>query len=322
LNAKNTTWPPLDSLIGDTYLNISGNVQFLLDFAILGFPKCGTSTMMRWLNQHPSASVIDTEVYDLMQNRPAQLVNRLYQLPKGDSYKRGYKSPNDIYQSHVLRYLQTFWPETRILVGLRHPVRWFESLYNFKVNNYESMKPPQELVGGCYSGSKGVCTYKAQFHIALARLGKTNPSSPEEQQVEPKFKKHIKEQPPKIPNKIFLFVTDQLADKNTTTTTRAQRFRKDIQHFLGFEQEMPPMIHIKPGIKWDNETQALKDAKKINICDSEYEELRNVLMDIAIKASTWIRTFFLKSDDVVVSSRQYVEEILVGWMQDPCHSLL
>jgi hypothetical protein len=67
-NTKNTTRPPLESLIGDTYLNISGNVQFLLDFAILGVPKCGTSTMMRWLNQHSLASVIDTEVYDLMQN--------------------------------------------------------------------------------------------------------------------------------------------------------------------------------------------------------------------------------------------------------------
>ncbi|MCK7513861.1 MAG: hypothetical protein MZV70_64150 [Desulfobacterales bacterium] len=95
----------------------------------------------------------------------------------------------------------------------------------------------------------------------------------------------------------------------------------DVQHFIGFEQEMPPMIHVKPGKKWDNETQALKDAKKIDICDSEYDELRDVLMDTAIKASTWIRTFFLESDDVVVSSRQYLEEILVGWTQDPCNSL-
>jgi hypothetical protein len=179
------------------------------------------------------------------------------------------------------------------------------------------MLPPQKLVGACYNGNKGLCTLKAQFHTALARLGKTNTSSPEELQVEPKFKRHMKEPPPKIPNKVFLFTTDQLADKNTT---RAQRFREDVQHFIGFEQEMPPMIHIKPGVKWDNETQAMKDAIKIDICDSEYDELRDVLMDIAIKASTWIRTFFLESDDVVVSSRQYLEEILVGWMQDPCDS--
>jgi hypothetical protein len=312
-----TTRPPLEELIGDRKLNITGDVQFLLDFAILGFPKCGTSTMMRWLNQHSSASVIDVEVYDLMSNRPARLVNRLYKLPADEAHKRGYKSPNDVYHSNALGYLKQYWPETPLLVGLRHPVRWFESLYNFKVNNYKTMLPPQQLVGGCYGGYKGLCTYKAQFHTALARLGKTNISSEEELQLEPKFKFHIKQVPPKIPNKIFLFTTDQLADQNTT---RAKQFRKDVQHFIGFKQEMPPMIHIKPGVKWDNETQALKDAKKIDICESQYDQLREVLMDISIKASTWIRTFFLKSNDVVVSSPEYFEELLLEWMQDPCDS--
>jgi hypothetical protein len=135
--------------------------------------------------------------------------------------------------------------------------------------------------------------------------------------VEPKFKRHIQKLFPKIPNKIFLFTTDQLADRNAT---RAQQFREDVQHFIGFQQEMPPMIHIKPGVKWDNETQALKDAKKMDICESHYDELREVLMDISKKASTWIRTFFLKSNDVKVSSPEYFEELLLEWMQDPCDS--
>lgn len=37
--------PPLGSLIHTNH-SIIGDVQFLLDFAIVGFPKCGTTTLM------------------------------------------------------------------------------------------------------------------------------------------------------------------------------------------------------------------------------------------------------------------------------------
>jgi hypothetical protein len=65
------------------------------------------------------------------------------------------------------------------------------------------------------------------------------------------------------------------------------------------------MIHIKPGIKWENKTQALKDSKMINLCDSEYGKLRAVLMDIVRPASIWIRKDFMESDQVIVPSPDY-----------------
>ena len=43
--ANNYTLPPLDTLI-DKDLNIIGDVQSALQFAIIGFGKCGTSTLM------------------------------------------------------------------------------------------------------------------------------------------------------------------------------------------------------------------------------------------------------------------------------------
>ena len=112
--------PALDSLIQGE--KIIGDVQFLLDFAIVGFGKAGTSTMMDWLAAHPSVAMFAKEVYDLVHQRPAQLVQSLYEdLPAGDQYLRGYKNPLEISQPHVLEYYRTYWPKTKLICGLRHP---------------------------------------------------------------------------------------------------------------------------------------------------------------------------------------------------------
>jgi H+/Cl- antiporter ClcA len=66
-------WPPLESVVdGDG--SIVGDPGFLLDFAVLGFGKCGTSTVMHWLAEHPQVAAFRREVWDLMwgQARPAR----------------------------------------------------------------------------------------------------------------------------------------------------------------------------------------------------------------------------------------------------------
>eukprot|EP00977_Amphora_coffeiformis_P003397 scaffold630_cov174-Amphora_coffeaeformis.AAC.17 len=112
--------PALETLIDEE--RIIGNVQFLLDFAIIGFGKAGTSTLMDWLAAHPVVAMFAREVYDLVQQRPAHLVQSLYEdLPAGDQYMRGYKNPLEITQPHVLDYYRTYWPQTKLICGLRHP---------------------------------------------------------------------------------------------------------------------------------------------------------------------------------------------------------
>jgi hypothetical protein len=151
---------PLDQLVDPHNNTIIGDVQFLLDFSIIGFGKCGTSTMMHWLAGHDEVQSFRKEVWDLVGSRPDKLIRRLYQdLPSGN-YKRGYKvrscpflrifpdsvfffgsrgnccplfcdkSPGEITQGHVLDCYRTLFPKTKLIVGVRHPVRWFESLYS------------------------------------------------------------------------------------------------------------------------------------------------------------------------------------------------
>ena len=118
----NYTRPPLETII-DKYGNVTGDPQFLLDFAIIGFGKCGTSSMMHWLSEHPEIKCFKDEIWELIYFRPQNLIRLLYErLPPGH-YKRGYKCPAEITQSHTMDYFRTLFPKTKLMIGIRHPVR-------------------------------------------------------------------------------------------------------------------------------------------------------------------------------------------------------
>ena len=248
-------WPKLTSII-DFYnnknKNIIGNPQFLLDFAIVGHGKCGTTSIANWLSsslsgngsestsveheqQHEQKEIImpNDEVLDLILGTPSSLIHRLYTqlkkppkpkpktnnnnnnntittmtnstttttttmsdtvtairtnnndtniiIQKNISYIRGYKSPGDIRSPYAIQALNNYFPNTLLIVGIRHPVLWFESLYNFKLQNLHPTLPsnywgnPNLLVGKCSSFTDFFCvgTSKGYFHVHLAQLGKT-----------------------------------------------------------------------------------------------------------------------------------------------------
>lgn len=115
--------PPLESLVSE--YNVTGDASWLLDFAIIGFPKCGTSTLMFHLQNHPEVQIFSDERCDMAFNKQARLVRDLYHdFPEG-KYARGLKCPMDV-ESTALgmpNYLQYF-PKTKFLIGIRHPVLW------------------------------------------------------------------------------------------------------------------------------------------------------------------------------------------------------
>lgn len=82
--------PPYETVV-DEYLNITGDVSSVLDFSIIGFGKCGTSTLMHWLGAHPETQTIPVELYFLIQQEPGKLVKTLYTRLAPGGYKRGYK---------------------------------------------------------------------------------------------------------------------------------------------------------------------------------------------------------------------------------------
>lgn len=116
-------WPALEEIVGHDD-RLIGDPQFLLDFAIIGIEKCGTSTLMKWLGAHPQVQCFQHEDISMFNDKPGHLVKQLYKVYPGENYKRGYKNPIDIFQPCVLRNFQQIFPQTKLLLTLRHPVRY------------------------------------------------------------------------------------------------------------------------------------------------------------------------------------------------------
>jgi hypothetical protein len=75
---------------------IRGNVEFLLDFAIVGHAKTETTSTMNWLSSHDEIQMYEHKMHSLHAGKPAELVDSLNDLSAGSKYKCTYKAPNDI----------------------------------------------------------------------------------------------------------------------------------------------------------------------------------------------------------------------------------
>jgi hypothetical protein len=333
--------PPFDTVV-DEYGNVTGNVEDLLHFAVIGFGKCGTTSMISWLDAHPELQTYPKEIYDMMFGRVGEMVRKIYSMPVG-KFKRGYKSPADLAAVKAVEMIRRYFPKTKLIVGIRHPVRWFESLYNFRVQNlnrgkdHSAFPRPLDLIGRCNKGTKNTCTFKGEFGLHLRNLGKTlathNHLGPLTRmykltKLESRMyaaarvvKTKIANIQEPVPNPVFLFEMNQLSDENEV---RNSQFGQDIQEFLELDSPLPPMIHnIKPGKSWESELQSVKDSMKIDICDDEHTSLRMELMRMARLSSVWIRKYLLDpetmaSSGVHVSSPDYFNALLEDWMIDPC----
>lgn len=113
-------WPPLDRLIADKKQAIKADVQFMLDFAIIGHPKTATTFIMTWLASHREIAMHKKELHAMQSGNPAELISLLYELPAGRNYKRGYKAPRDIVNLNALKAFDRFFPETKLIIGLRY----------------------------------------------------------------------------------------------------------------------------------------------------------------------------------------------------------
>ena len=210
--------------------------QFLIDFAVIGFSKCGTTSMNEWLGgNHPEIvmppdedqyvfrkrslqDVVNNTLYpryrdywcmkhtklqkDLNKkfhkgNKPSpfQLQTNVYESrnkyiqqyysDKNDNDNDnddktiikppyfGYKSPNEILDTNnAIDTIQTYFPRLKLIVGIRHPILWFQSFYNFRTVDY--WKPLRANIAKFYVGpcihDEHVCTDHGRYHLYLSKL--------------------------------------------------------------------------------------------------------------------------------------------------------
>jgi hypothetical protein len=314
---KKLHFPPLESILnnktsGKDEYNIIGDVSFLLDFAILGHAKTATTFLTKWFADHPNMAIWEEEVCTLYSYQPAVLARKLYQdFPQSNvTTHRGFKCPGH-FSYQYLRYFRRYFTNTRLIVGVRHPVRWFESYYNFLARKGHELPSPRKLMGSCSNHEhKGFCTDRAQFHQNLAKFGKTNLRDPAEKallRLPRKSKDFLR-----TDNPIFLYDMSQIYDSNQT---RLEQFKADLGHFLRLPTPLPDASAAA-----DKTTTSRVKKKVLNICLDEHEAVRKELVQIGTRASMWIRKYFMKLDpaQVTISNREFFELALKEWKYDPC----
>jgi len=241
--------------------------SWILDFMIVGWPKCGTTSLMNYLNTDElfvPTREIRGNIYSILKQ---VLRNYKQTQEKNPNYKDGMKhglwgikDPFIIYDAKLLKS----FPHAKLIVGVRHPVLWFESFWNhvgvheyskrYSDNNLPSknssiMNFSQRI--GSYGGSFSLDTNTARYHAALMKLGKTNLTSKDEMALFPedvvKVIKIINDNKryQKMPNKVFIYELRQLSDENET---RKRAFRKDLGNFLGVSTPLPHLVKVDPNV--------------------------------------------------------------------------
>eukprot|EP00521_Asterionellopsis_glacialis_P008979 CAMPEP_0195286080 /NCGR_PEP_ID=MMETSP0707-20130614/3672_1 /TAXON_ID=33640 /ORGANISM="Asterionellopsis glacialis, Strain CCMP134" /LENGTH=439 /DNA_ID=CAMNT_0040345673 /DNA_START=210 /DNA_END=1529 /DNA_ORIENTATION=+ len=306
----------------------------ILDFVIAGFPKCGTTSMeanLGYLAPMPIADVCTPApqtVYYAYQNWPTEFPASNHNSTNATKILRGSKCPAFI---HAMREWSHYLPRTKIIVGIRHPLLWFQSFWNMQTTNFPSVyRDPYSLVSsntpcGQKSGKPNFkdcphnqlfCLCRSRFHVTLARLGKTNLTSEERLWLAPHdYDGGANLQQDNLQNRIFLYEQTTLNDDEVWTT---------LADYLQYDGTIPhDLVKTTRG-----RSQTPKLTNKINICDAQYDELRKLFMPYAYEMSQWICNYFVPSDinvehgHVVVANRDKFCSIVQNYQHDPCHRLV
>ncbi len=239
-----------------------------LDFVIAGFPKTGTTFLTEWLN-NDSIRMIQREQCqfgsctgysqgnELPDKKPITLINKLVhdrqeQERNGTNQKLAFKCPNLAEDDIIDELFSTYFPQTDLVIGLRHPIKWFNSFYNYRVKKELNPVPlVYELMGSKCEYGLGwkVCTDRAKFALPLARLGKTQMSAEELEKLvgmvrdddhysedkKESIRKFFGYQKKPSLGRIFIYDLDQLADPDMS---HLETFASDLTYFLKLDQPL------------------------------------------------------------------------------------
>jgi len=119
----------------------------ILDFVIAGFPKCGTTGMMRTLHEVTTMPSNSDQCMPMKQtiwrgynNWPMTFGGSTPVAPyeySAEKPLKGSKCPYWLESENDLEQLGRIMPKTKIIVGIRHPVLYFQSFVN-QVNERET----------------------------------------------------------------------------------------------------------------------------------------------------------------------------------------
>ena len=287
---------------------------------------------MRYLESGEELHLNDHELCTLTFNDPARLVEMYHGIDRitKDGQRRvkvGLKCPKDSESDWGLRHYSSYWPDTDFIVTMRHPVWWFQSFYNYRSYQHfpKKMHDPLDLIGPCRDDhpgqicahklspkaectSQNVCTDRANFHYPLSRLQKTPMDTAREIEL---LAGRTMDTMSGLNGRVFLMEVGYLGLEGAEQA----QFIRDLSNFLGMEKPLPPFPPHTRAYKYEVEERT---QDFIDICDDRFIHVRAELIKGGKASSEWLRDYFLKSDEVIVSQRHIFLDLISKWSIDPC----
>jgi hypothetical protein len=239
--------------------------------------------------RHNLSSALDTPVsFCLSHDRVC---------PQTVSYLHAFFAPrSQMVRELLVSFLSLVRPCVPQTVSYLHT--FFAPRSNYGTRQGKKLLPALQMVGDNLPDH-------AHFHRHLSQLGKTNVT----ERAQSQLLDHPTEQPVYMENKIFLF---EVSQPFVSTEGRDDIYRQDLSDFLGLDTILDPI---------EKRTSASPNFHYvIDICEPQFKELRFELLEVGIKASEWIREFFMDHPDVTVSSPDHFRELLLSWSDDPCET--
>eukprot|EP00977_Amphora_coffeiformis_P021955 scaffold10095_cov163-Amphora_coffeaeformis.AAC.5 len=319
---------------------LRGNVpppKQTIDFLVAGFPKCGTTSILFALEKHPQVIMDDKEYCHIA--RPLQQddvnMNRLNRFltdlitaktktapnlaatTSSSSFKLGIKCPEALKNFKAIHRLSQHSPYSKWVVGLRHPILFVQSFYNYRVMEFhlgpkhgEEIPNLHQLWENRSMVWRDLSSESSRFDLQLMQLGKTSLNVTQLQGFWDRDMLAVK--PNHFP--IFLYTIDQIDDTNLS---RKRAFQNDLLQFLDLDTSLLP-----EEIGHANKNRATGKAgyaETINICSTAYADIRTTLLEHGAEAARWILDELLQSPDVHVSNAEHFRQSMQTWFRDPCH---
>lgn len=219
----------------------------------------------------------------------------------------------------------THLPRMKMIMGIRHPVSWFESFYNMQASNGNAYKiakkDPYNLSNVCtaqrcmnYCTPRQLfCVGRTRFHLTLASLGKTNLTETERQLLAPNDEDGGKSLVNlKVRNPIFLYDLNEL---------REDYLWDGMANYLGMNGGIEHDQYVSSHGYNENSTD------RIDICDEKFDKLRGMIMPYAYDLSVWLQDYFIplakdeNRPDVSLAQPHLFNELIEKYKTDPCNRL-
>ena len=295
----------------------------ILDFVIAGFPKTGTTTLMANLGRLAPMDIQDictpvhqTVYYSYMNWAKKYGEDKILRGSKCPAYLRIGAS-----KSNWLVAYSKYLPKTKLIIGIRHPMKWFKSFWDMQLSNNGKVTrdgDPYQLTDSCANGEgcrnscpkrQLFCVQRARFHLAIAQLGKTELSSEEREWLAPNDPDggvHLGND--NVKNPIFLYEQRELNEDYVW---------EELAAFLEVENITHNQYRGSHG----------GGSKKTDFCEDKYDDFRAKMMPIAYEVAMWMQIYFIplarnsSRPDVVIAKPDRMAELVEDYKIDPCGKL-